>query len=408
MNNYKSLLLGAAAASVFAAGAMITPAHAGGHSDGSAAIGHKNGSFYVKSKDGNYTVKTGMKFQFDSTHTANDDSFTETADSHAFDTPRVHFGFKGRAGSPNLTYSMLFNVEGGAVIDTKVTYKFNPLMSVRVGNFKSLGISSGNRYSSSSGWLVDDPNGVGDLASGRNVGLSVLGKFAKVSYEAKISQGGASGVETGTEGIMANFGLSYEPFGRYGGLNQPDYTAKNKLRMVVQGGYEVASNSTGSGDFATYAAAATTGDASLDYWHALVGMKYAGLHLTATYEHANYQTGINDIGADQNGRRTYNYLLAASYMLVPKKVPLAVTYSVTDPDTQAQVGGDNNGGGVDALALGIQRQVGVGAAYLFNGHKNKLHASWDRISTDVATTAITGNDTNDVDHRFKLRWQVLF
>jgi hypothetical protein len=408
MNNYKGLLLGAVAASVFAAGAMITPAHAGGHSDGSAAIGHKNGAFYVKSKDGNYTAMTGVKFQFDSTTASLDDGFAAVPDSHAFDVARLFFGVKGRAGSPNLTYGLLFNVEGGAIIDSQVSYKFNPMAIVRVGNFKSLGISAGNRQSSSSGWMVDGPNGFGDIASGRNVGISLRGKYAKVlSYEAKISQGGASGVETGTEGIQADFGLSYEPFGRYGAFNQPDYSAKNKLRVLINAGYVGAWQSVGDGDFATYAAA-TDGDANLDYWHTLIGMKYAGLSLTAAYEHAIMQTGENDIGANANGRRTYAYMLAASYMVVPKKIPLALTYSVKDPDSEAQVGGDNNGGGADALALGIQRQVGVGAAYLFNGHKNKLHASWDRISTDVATTAINGNETNNVDHSFKVRWQVLF
>jgi hypothetical protein len=410
MNNFKGLLLGAVAASVFTAGAMITPAHAGSHSESTATIGHKGGAFYVKSKDGNYSAIAGMKFQFDSTFAVNDDTFTLQADTHAFDAPRIHAGLKGRAGSPNLTYSLLYDFENSGIIDYSMSYKFNPLLTVKVGNYKSLGIHAGNRTSSSSGWLVDNPNGWGDVATGRNVGASILGKYANVAYEAKISQGGDTGVETGTKGIMANFGLAYEPFGKYGGFSDPDYSAKNKLRMLFSGGYEVAQNSAGDGDFATYSAAANNGTANLDYWHGLVGLKYAGLALTATYEHGNMQTSENDSNGDnQNGRRSYAYFLGATYMLVPKKIPFSVTYSVLDPDSEAQVGGDNNGGGVDAAALGIQRQVGVGAAYLINGHRNKFHASWQRLSTDVATRALDGgNETNDVDHSFNLRWQVTF
>ncbi|MBT5035059.1 MAG: hypothetical protein HOM51_11140 [Rhodospirillaceae bacterium] len=406
MKSYKGLLLGAVAASVFAAGALVTPAQA----DGSAVLGHKKGNFYLKSKDGNYSVLPGMKFQFDSTNALTDDSFTANVDTRQLDIPRIHFGFKGRAGSPNLTYSMLFNVEGGAFIDAQVNYKFIPEVQVKVGNYKSLGVSAGNRYSSSSGWLVDDPNGAGDVASGRNIGISLRGTVAKVlSYEAKLSNGAGNGVETASQAVMYDFGLSYQPFGRYGALNQPDYSAKNKLRAVVQVGYQGAQGAVGSGDYAAYAAAATSGTADLKYWHALVGVKYAGLHLTGTYEHGNFQTdSVGFDSASQNGRRQYVWMAAASYMVVPKKVPFAITYTVHNRDTQQNTSGDSNGGAVN-VAGGIERQWGFGAAYLINGHKNKLHFSYDRISTHTNAAAIDGSDNNTIENdTFKLRWQVLF
>jgi len=411
MNNYKSLLLGAVAASVFAAGAMITPAHAGGHSDGSAAIGHKNGAFYVKSKDGNYTANTAVKLQFDFNHVSNDDDFTAggQADTQRFRNRRFFIGAKGRAGSPNLTYGFTYNVQNGGNIDVSLNYKVTPEIQFKTGNYKSIGISSGKRQSSSAGWLVDDPNGYGSIATDRGLGVSVHGAIAKVlKYELKLSNGSSTGNSTATEGGQVDFGLSYEPFGKYGSVNQADQTAKNKLRVLVQASYAKADNVTGQGDFLVYSGAATQALANLDYWGALVGMKYAGLALTAGYEHGNFQVDNDDSGTDTtNGRRQMAYLLAASYMIVPKKIPISVVYSVHNPDiTQDTAGGD--GGSID-VAGGTERQIGVGAAYLFNGNKNKLHASWDRVSTDTAATEVDGgNRSNTVDHSLKLRWQVLF
>jgi hypothetical protein len=410
MKSYKGLLLGAVAASVLATGALVTPAQA----DGSAVVGHKKGNFYVKSKDGNYSVLPGFKFQFDSTAVNRDDEFTERADSHLFDIARLFVGVKGRAGSPNLTYGILFNIDTGANIDAKLNYKIIPQFQLKVGNYKSIGISSGNRTSSSSGWLVDDPANYGDLASGRNVGVSAHGTLGKVlKYELKVSHGGGAGDETsGGEGVMADFGLNWEPFGRYGAHNQPDYSAKNKLRILLGAGYQLGNGVIGQGDFATYAAGTNAGDASLDYWHAIVGAKYAGLHLTGTYEHANFQSSVDNVGEEENGRRSYTWLMAASYMIVPKKIPLAMTYTVHDGDVADSNGGNPDGGTSTTAGL-IARSVGVGAAYLFNGHKNKLHASYEHTTTKINADAINGaaggNDNNEqIDHALKLRWQVLF
>jgi hypothetical protein len=413
MNNYKSLLLGAVAASVFAAGAIITPAHAGGHSDGSAAIGHKNGAFYVKSKDGNYTANTAVKLQFDFNHVSNDDDFTQggQADTQRIRNRRFFIGAKGRAGSPNLTYGFTYNAQAGGNIDISLNYKVTPEINFKTGNYKSRGISSGQKLSSSAGWLVDDINGYGSIATGRGVGVSVHGKVAKVlSYEVKLSNGQAAGGQAVTEGGQVGFGLAYEPFGKFGSINQPDYNAKNKLRVLVEGAYVKAERSAGSGDFATYATASTAGVSNLDYWGATVAASYAGLSVTAGYEHGNFQTD-DDGGSQQNGRRQMAYLLAASYMIVPKKIPLSVTYSVHNPDIAQSTSGDDviATTGAVSVAGGTERQIGVGAAYLFNGHKNKLHASWDRISTDTAATEVDGGtNSNTVDHSLKLRWQVLF
>lgn len=411
MTNLKGLLLGAVAASVLAAGSLVTPAYAAGHSDdGSAVIGHKKGQFYIKSKDGNYSVLPGMKFQFDYTTTLADETFATGNDTRQFDIPRLHFGVKGRAGSPNLTYGMLFDMGAGGNannIDAKLTYKFMPEVSVRAGTYKSLGIPAGKRYSSSSGWLVDDPNGVGSSAGDRNFGVSVLGKVAKVvSYEAKLSHGGGRQFETATDAIMWDFGVAYEPFGRYGALNQPDYTAKNNLRVTLGAGYQGAQGATGAGNFNTYAGASTAGAANLSAYHMNVGAKYAGLHLTGTYEHGNYQSGDGN-GTQQDGQRSMTYLLAASYMIIPKKVPIAVTYSVTDGDTtQGTVAGS---GAVAAAVDGRAVEWGIGVAYLFNGHKNKLHASWDRVTTQNNGDTIDGSaDSETAVDTFKLRWQVLF
>ncbi len=414
MKTYKSLLLGAVAASVFAAGAMITPAQAGNHSNKKTAeLGHKKGAFYLKSTDGNYTAYTGFKFQFDSNFDSNDDDFVAggVADTHEFKTRRIHFSVKGRAGSKALTYGIAFNVEGGSFIDGSIQYKYNKLLAFKVGNYKALGISAGNRTSSSTGWGVDDPVNFGAVASGRNVGASVLGNLTKeLKYEVKVSQGGGSGVETASEGISLNVGLSYEPFGRFGGFNQADYNMHETLRMVFHGGYQYDQDSTGHGRFATYAAAAAGTRANLDYYHMMVGAKYAGLGLTAAYEHGNFQDDTADGSLNHNGLKAQGIVLAATYMVIPKKVPLAVTYSYSDGDTENGANGDINGGSL-INGTGIVRQWGVGAQYLFNGHKNKLHASWDRTSTQVNLADVgTGanNSNKDIDQTVKFRWQLLF
>jgi len=95
----------------------------------------------------------------------------------------------------------------------------------------------------------------------------------------------------------------------------------------------------------------------------------------------------------------------ASYMLVPNRIPLSVLYTLHDPDSENGTEGGN--GSVDSEA-GMQRQVGVGAAYLFNGHRNKIHVSWDRVATETAITAISGDEGSVKNHSFKARWQVLF
>jgi len=406
MKNFKGLLLGAVAASVFVAGGLVTSAVAQ-----DIVTGHKKGTYFIHTKDKNFSMVPGFKWQFDATHVANDDTFSAAgaATTTTFDVPRVFLGLKGRAGSPNLNYGILLNLQAGGAIDMKMAYKFNPLVTITAGNFKSIGIPTGKRLSSSAGWTVDDPNGMG-LMGDRSLGVSVGGKIAKVfKYEVKVSNGQGSNKKAASEGFAYDIGVNYEPFGSYGSFNQPDYGASSKMRVNVQAGYQYANNASGTGNMATFATATRDGLANADAYFVGAGVKVSGFQIGVAYERAVFQSVDTDDGIDtneDNGIRQYSALIGASYMLVPNKIPLSVSLSIHDPDTANQVGGDNNGG--SGGGLGIERQIGVGIAYLFNGHSNKLHASWDRTSTDVVTQAVNGSGTDDEDDAFKLRWQVLF
>lgn len=398
MKNFKGLLLGAVAASVFAAGAMVTPANA----DGSAVVGHKKGAFYVKSKDGNYSIIPGFKWQFDASKTDLDNSFSSRASTTKFALKRMFLAFKGRAGSPKITYGILMNLQDN-IVDAYAAYKYVPEVQIIAGNYKSIGIPIGKRLSSSAGWLVNDPNKIGKSLGDRSLGFGVRGTLNKtIKYEAKLSSGQGSNGSAGFEGVAYDLGMQWQPFGSYGSFNQADYGASSKMRVTLGGGFQYMNNATGTGDFATYVtnSADTSGHATAYHLH--TGVKMSGWELGVSYEHANYQTNAKE---DQSrGNRNYTAVVGGSYMLVPNKIPLSASFSLHDPDT---VNGTFGESAVDAT-VGIQRQIGVGAAYLFNGHQNKVQASWDRTSTNLANTAISEGEHTQRDHNFNLRWQLTF
>jgi hypothetical protein len=413
MTNYKGLLLGSVAASVLAAGALVTPAQA----DGSAVFGHKKGKFYAKSKDGNFSILPGFNIQVDYNAAIRDDAFTAAsrADTRRFNVRRGRAAIKGRAGSPNLTYAISFDVTTNTgttngIFDTNVNYKFIPEVQVRAGQFKPIGSPVDNGGSSSS-WLVDDPNGTtggGSIAPSREVGMAIHGKVAKVlQYELTVSNGQGFRGATASEESGWSFGIRYEPFGRYGNYTQPDYTAKNKLRMQVHAAVKrVQGAQSGNGEVGVYAGLATAGEVDSLYWVGAVGMKYAGLALSGLYQHANMQTSDEN---QNDGRRSYNWMLGASYMVVPKKIGITMIHSVRDNDVAHGNAGNNNDTSVVDDDTTIARQWGVGAFYLFRGHAHKLHASWDRINTKVNLDETDGGDSNvQSDDTVKLRWQVQF
>jgi len=415
MTNYKGLLLGSVAASVLAAGALVTPAQA----DGSAVFGHKKGKFYLKSKDGNFSILPGFSIQVDYNAAINDDAFTAAsrADTRRFNVRRGRAAIKGRAGSPNLTYTISFDVTSDTaattgIIDTNVNYKFIPEVQVRAGQFKPIGSPVDNAGESSS-WLVDDPNGTtggASIAPSREVGMAIHGKIAKVlQYELAVSNGQGFRGATASEESGWGFGIRYEPFGSYGNWVEPDYTARNKLRMQVHAAVKkVQGAQSGNGEVGTYATTVNAGEANSLYWVGAVGMKYAGLALSGMYQHANMQVG-EDVNNENNGRRSYNWMVGASYMVVPKKLGFSATWSVRDNDVAHSNAGNNNDGSVIDDDTAISRQWGVGAFYLFRGHAHKLHASWDRLNTKVNLNEVDGGDSNvQSDDTLKLRWQVEF
>jgi len=415
MTNFKGLLLGSVAASVLAAGALVTPAQA----DGSAVFGHKKGKFYAKSKDGNFSILPGFNIQVDYNAAIRDDGFVAAtrADTRRFNVRRGRAAIKGRAGSPNLTYAISFDVTSNTaatngIFDTNVNYKFIPEIQVKAGQFKPIGSPVDNGGSSSS-WLVDDPNGTtggSSIAPSREVGVAVHGKVAKVlQYELTIANGQGFRGATASEESSWGFGLRYEPFGRYGNWVQPDYTAKNKLRMQVHSAVKKVQGATGqNGEIGTYATTSNAGEANSLYWVGALGMKYAGLALSGMYQHANMQVGT-DARNQNNGRRSYNWMLGASYMVVPKKIGLTFIHSVRDNDVTHGNAGNNNDASVIDDDTTLARQWGVGAFYLFRGHAHKLHASWDRINTQVNADEIDlGNGNTQRDDTMKLRWQVQF
>jgi hypothetical protein len=415
MTNYKGLLLGSVAASVLAAGALVTPAQA----DGSAVFGHKKGKFYAKSKDGNFSILPGFNIQVDYSASITEDSFVAAsrADNRRFTVRRGRAAIKGRAGSPNLTYGISFDVTTNTgttngIFDTQVNYKFIPEVQVRAGQFKPIGSPVDNGGGSSS-WLVDDPNGTtggGSIAPSREVGMAIHGKVAKVlQYELTVSNGQGFRGATASEESGWSFGIRYEPFGRYGNFVQPDYTAKNKLRMQVHAAVKkVQGVQSGNGEVGTYATTVNAGEANSLYWVGAVGMKYAGLALSGLYQHANMQVG-EDVQNENNGRRSYNWMLGASYMVIPKKIGVTAIWSVRDNDVAHSNAGNNNDGSVIDDDTTIARQWGVGAFYLFRGHAHKLHASWDRVNTKVnADETDGGNGIVQSDDTLKLRWQVQF
>ncbi len=230
MTNYKGLLLGSVAASVLAAGALVTPAQA----DGSAVFGHKKGKFYAKSKDGNFSFLPGFNIQVDYSANITEDSFVAAsrADVRRFTVRRGRASVKGRAGSPNLTYGISWDITSNTgttngIFDTKVNYKFIPEIQVMAGQFKPIGSPVDNGGSSSS-WLVDDPNGTtggSSIAPSREVGVMIHGKVAKVlQYELTVSNGQGFRGATASEESGWGLGIRYEPFGRYGIWVEPDYT----------------------------------------------------------------------------------------------------------------------------------------------------------------------------------------
>ena len=77
----------------------------------------------------------------------------------------------------------------------------------------------------------------------------------------------------------------------------------------------------------------------------------------------------------------------AGYFVLPKKLELAVRYSMLDPDND--------------LPDDIQKEYTTGINYYFRGHRSKIQADMSRFVTDTT-------DTYKDENRLRLQYQLIF
>jgi len=362
-----------------------------------ATIDHKKSVWFLKSDDGNYTASFGTQFQFDFVARALDDDNGERADTRKMSLRRGRFGAKGRMGSPNLTYNLLFdvttnsntNTDGGngmGIFDAYMGYKFSPEFSVRAGTFKPLHSAY---QSNSSGRDTFVERGQVDAAFqyGRDTGVMLHGKIAKIlSYQVGAYNGNARATAGNTESSNFQGALVLEPTGKHGGLGEPDLKGTDKMRTWLSAGIVRTHDSTTAQSAVQSSFIAANGRGDITQYALDVGLKYAGLAVMGEFIHVNVDGPTAVLSTTGKG-----FTVMGSYMVIPKKMHVGARIEWLDKN--------------DKTANNDISSYGLASAYYFNGQKHKVIVDWVHLSTD---TTFAGAPTKNEDDTFSAKWQTRF
>lgn len=345
-------------------------------------------SIGFQTRDGDYSFNMGFRFQTRFTYRDNDEDFDEP-DKTDIDVRRARLCFGGNIYSKDVNYYVEIDGDSFEVNLRDYYVWWSPLeeLNIKTGYFKV----PANRQWNSSGFklLFQDRSIASDaFRQDRDYGLDIFGRpfDDHMEYHAAVFRGvgqNPSKVLGRDENIdnelLYVLTARYYPFGWYNSYNlatgwdETDVKYEEKFKAVI--GASIVYN-------------AKERDKKLADTDSVIGNIDAGMRYRGFTWDSEYYIRSNDPEADGGDSITSDgFYTQAGYFIIPKKLELAVRYSLFDPDND--------------MPDDLQREYSTGVNYYFRGHRSKIQADVSHFVTDT-------EDTDKNENRFRLQYQMIF
>ena len=332
----------------------------------------------ISSADGNFSLNTGARMQFRYTFKDRDEDFNQ-ADLNDINLRRARVYFGGNIYSKYFHYYVevdadKFNV---ALRDFYVYWTPFEELNAKIGFFKVP--FNRQRMASSSKLLLQDRSIASEeFDQDRDTGFDIYGKpfDGHMEYHAAVFQGTGekfSGLDNTDNKLLYVLNLRYNPFGEYDYYDETDIKYSEKLKATI--GTSVAFN-------------AKDGDEKLKNTDTIagvvdLGVKYRGFSWNNEYYVRSEDPKSEGDTVDSNG-----FFTQLGYFVLPKKLELAVRYSMLDPNND--------------VSNDIQREYTAGVNYYFRAHRSQIQTDFGHFVTEEGD----GPDMNE--NRFRIQYQIIF
>lgn len=344
-------------------------------------------SIGFQTRDGNYSLNMGFRFQTRFTYKDKDDDFDE-ADITDIDVRRARLCFGGNIYSKEVNYYVEIDGDSFEVNLRDYYVWWSPLeeLNIKTGYFKV----PANRQWNSSGFklLLQDRSIASDaFKQDRDYGLDIFGKpfDGHIEYHAAVFRGAGQNPskvlgrdENIDNELLYVLTARYYPFGWYSSYNlatgwdETDLKYEENLKAVI--GASLVSN-------------AKEKDKKLADTDSIIGNVDLGMRCRGFTWDSEYYIRENDPEDDDNSVTSDGFYTQAGYFVLPKKLELAVRYSMLDPDND--------------VPEDIQKEYATGVNYYLNGHRSKIQADIAHYITDT-------KDGDKNENRFRLQYQMIF
>ncbi|NUO09573.1 MAG: porin [Candidatus Brocadia sp.] len=332
----------------------------------------------ITSPDENYSLNFGARMQFRYTFKDNDEGFGDT-DKQDINLRRARVYFGGNINSKNVHYYVELDADKFDVGLRDFYVYWTPLeeLNAKIGYFK-VPFNRQRMASSSKFLLLDRSIASEEFDQDRDTGFDIYGYpfGGYMEYHAAVFQGAGeqfSGLDNTDNELMYVLSVRYNPFGEYNYYDETDVKYSDKLKATV--GASVAFNAK-DGDEKPENTDTIAGVVDL-------GVKYRGLSWNNEYfvRTEDPEDGGDPIDSD-------GFFTQAGYFVIPKKLEVAVRYSMLDPNKD--------------VSNDLQEEYTGGINYYFRAHRSKIQADFGHFITEE------GDSQDKNENRIRMQYQIIF
>lgn len=365
-----------------------------------SAFSYGGNGLQYESANGNNFLWFGVRLQLRfSNSTVDQDQVPGQPEESVVETKlnRGRFKLGGHLLTPNLQIYSEYDFTKDRLLDYRVTYSFDELLSIRAGQWKSeynrerIDSSGKQQFAERSiatPWFTIDRQ-LGVMASGR---IGAGRAFDSSYWFGRLSGAGRGGELSDADGLwMGRYQWNFTK--RVLGFSQSDIGRREKpagsvaIAFVSGNSQYTRFSSAGGEQLPGYV------EGSPDQYRIQQGLiETAWQYRGFSWQQELHWKKITDtaVGTEQTivgGYAQAGMFLTTVWPSVPEPLELAFRYASVDPDR----GNDSS----------IEREYSVAANWFFNGHRNKLTADFSRIDRRMVPATET-------ESRIRIQWEWSF
>ncbi len=338
-------------------------------------------SLVFRSNDEKYSLGIGGRMQFRYTFKDNDEDFGKE-DRNDMDVRRARLCLGGNIYSKMTHYYI--EIDGDSfdigVRDFYVYWTPMEELNAKLGYFK-VPFNQQRMTTSAKLLLQDRAIASEQFDQDRDYGFDIYGKpfDGYMEYHVAMFQGaGENPEDRGTEDNLNNelmyvFNVRFNPFGKYDTVDESDLKYTDKFKASVAASVVINPKER---------------DEKLVDSDGILGVVELSMKYRGASWHNEYFMRSDDPESGGETVQSNGFFSQAGYFVMPKKLELAVRYSMLDTDTDA--------------ANDLQREYTGGVNYYFKGHRSK-------IQTDVGHFVTEKGDLDDQnENRIRMQYQITF